>query len=216
MDPDKPNKPKDSPFKQQKLKSWNLKMKKEALGWVYIGAGLFFIVIGSLIIVQSNGVIEHKLRYDNIDECKVVLNAPVTCTILLDLDSEMKSPIFIYYEISNMYQNHRRYNQNLDILQLMGNTRSVGEIDSNCSPIKTVHDLDFPVNNPQLAPNSVANPCGLVAKSVFNDSYFISSANLGAVRVQFNDISLSVDRDEKFKNNDHVGLQWTDVENGIL
>jgi hypothetical protein len=215
MDPEKPNKPGDSAFKQQKLKSWDFRLSKRSLAIFYIAAGVFFLIIGSLVVVESNRVIEHKLRYDDLTECKASWKRPNECTIKLKLDEKMESPVFLYYEIANMYQNHRRYNKNRDILQLMGNTRSKAEIETNCKPVTRIEDLGLNIINPELSPKSVANPCGLVARSVFNDSYMIVPANplQDAVNISFKDITWTFDRKDKFKNNDHIEKQWTDVEN---
>lgn len=216
MDPDKPNKPGDSAFKQQKLKSWDLSLSKWTLALAYVLIGLFFILIGTLIVVESNKVIEHKLRYDDIDACKADWKSPRTCTIKLKLHEKMNSPIFIYYEISNMYQNHRKYDKSRDIEQLMGTTRSKNDIDANCDPIKTMDDVGLSRLTPSLSPKSVANPCGLIAKSVFNDTYSISplDSTQKSLDISFKDISWSVDREDKFKRNDNKKLQWIDVEDG--
>ena len=217
MDPDKPNKPGDSAFKQQRIKSWNITMSKKSLSLFYISCGVTFLLIGSLIVVESNKVIEHKLRYDNLDECKAHWLSPSICTLKLNLPEKMTSPIFVYYEISNMYQNHRRYNKNRDSLQLMGNTRSKSDISQDCSPVKTMGQLGLVIDSTVLSPQSVANPCGLIAKSVFNDTYTISPSDTSArpVDISFKDISWKIDREEKFKKNDHPEVQWLDVKDGI-
>ena len=90
-----------------------------------------------------------------------------------------------------MYQNHRKYNKNRDTLQLMGNTRTESEIDPSCDPIKRIEDLDLNINNPQLSPKSIANPCGLIAKSIFNDTYRIISISpkKSEIKISFNEIS---------------------------
>lgn len=218
MDSEKPNKPGNSALKQQKIKSWNFSMTKRMLGIFYIISGCFFIIIGSIIVSEANSVIEHVIRYDNVDACEANWKTRPLCTIKLKLDEKMNSPIFIYYEITNMYQNHRRYNKSRDIKQLMGDTQSKSEIDSYCDPVKNMHDLGFIVNNPYLDLKSVANPCGMMAKAYFNDTYTITPVDpdQAAVKIHFGDIAWGTDKDEKFKNNDNINLQWIDVENRIF
>lgn len=218
MDAEKPNKPGNSALKQQKLKSWSFKMSKIVLGLFYIFCGSFFLIIGSVIISESNSVIEHKLRYDNVDACKADWKLRPLCTIKLELDEKMPSPVFVYYEITNMYQNHRKYNKNRDIRQLMGKTQSKSEIDSYCDPVKTMGDLGFIINNYYLNAKSVANPCGLMAKTLFNDTYTINpvTSRISEVKISFDNLAWETDKDEKFKNNDNMHLQWTDVENRIV
>jgi len=61
---------------------------------------------------------------------------------------------------------------------LIGNTRSIADIKLNCDPIISVGDLDewqrFSLNGAALTDNNTAaNPCGLIAKSTFNDTFKI-------------------------------------------
>lgn len=214
MDEEKPNKPSSSAFKQQKIKSWAINLSPKALGIFYIVAGCIFLMIGIIIMVESNDVIEHKMRYDNKDACEVHWKHPESCTLKLHLSEKMESPIFIYYEISNMYQNHRQYNKNRDIEQLMGNSRSKNDIKPNCFPVSTIRDLGLYIDNPHLSPKSVASPCGLIAKSKFNDTYSIAPTDpkKDPVKISFNDISWSFDRNDKFKNHDRTTKMWTDIE----
>lgn len=68
-----------------------------------------------------------------------------------------------------------------------------------------------------LDPSAVAIPCGLVAKSLFNDTYQLNrnedfSAD-GLVEFDFSDIAWKSDVDFKFKNlpGDWEKRQWTDM-----
>jgi hypothetical protein len=113
-----------------------------------------------------------------------------------------------------MYQNHRRYNKNRSSEQLMGNTLSKDDIKPSCYPVSTVRDLGLYIENPNLSPKSVASPCGLIAKSKFNDTYSIipRKPNKDIIRISFNDISWSHDRNDKFKNHHLETKMWTSVE----
>lgn len=51
----------------------------------------------------------------------------------------MKTPVFVYYQLDNFYQNHRRYVKSKDYKQLMGQT--VKSPVSDCTPIATNADL---------------------------------------------------------------------------
>jgi hypothetical protein len=52
---------------------------------------------------------------------------------------------------------------------------------------------------PPLDPSSIANPCGLIAKSVFNDTYQIFDAKGVQVKVKETDITWPNDAGTKFK-----------------
>lgn len=136
-----------------------------------------------------------------------------TCTLTFQLSAAIPGPVYVYYELGNYYQNHRRYVQSRSMPQLMGKKISGTQIDQ-CAPITTNADID-PVSlnsicetpdstpeNPQYYPldlKATAYPCGLIAKSVFNDT-FSMTYNDGLV-VPFNKDNIAWKSDvKKFKN----------------
>ena len=212
---DKPNKPSDTAFKQQRLQGWSCSPSSNTLGIIYIIIGIAFILIGVIILIESNKIIEATKRYDDITDCKADWKNPNTCTISISITEKMDSPVFFYFEIRNMYQNHRKYNKSRDINQLMGDTRSISEIDSYCDPIVDMEDLGFETTL-NLTESDPANPCGLVAKSYFNDTFELYTSNeLKKIQITSKDIAWDIDKEEKFKKNSNSEeLQWIDVENG--
>jgi hypothetical protein len=73
----------------------------------------------------------------------------------------MKSPVLAYYRLTNFYQNHRRYVKSFDQEQLSGTARSFSQIDrSDCDPLRTDN-----------ATKKAYYPCGLIANSMFNDTF---------------------------------------------
>lgn len=80
------------------------------------------------------------------------------CSLQFNIPDNLKPPVLLYYRLTNFYQNHRRYVKSLDSNQLKGdaiNNNSLGA----CSPLNT--DAD---GKPYW-------PCGLIANSIFNDSF---------------------------------------------
>jgi len=65
-----------------------------------------------------------------------------------------------------------------------------------------------------LTPESPAVPCGLNAKSLFNDT-FVLKWGTTAVPINEKNIAWQVDRDHRFSNTDGdwESVQWTDMEN---
>jgi hypothetical protein len=93
--------------------------------------------------------------------------------------SAMKAPVYVYYELSNFYQNHRRYVKSRDDDQLAaGNSVKTGAsaYSANCDPRSTSSYTapDGTVTEKQLY------PCGLVALSVFNDTFVLSHNRNGS------------------------------------
>lgn len=74
----------------------------------------------------------------------------------------MGPPVFLYYRLTNFYQNHRRYVQSLELDQLKGSALSNKTIaNSVCDPLTT-----------DPATKKAYYPCGLIANSMFNDTIY--------------------------------------------
>lgn len=79
-----------------------------------------------------------------------------TCTIQFDLPADLQHPVFIYYKLTNFFQNHRRYVQSLSTDQLKGKSVSFSTLSSStCKPLATIG-------------NRSIYPCGLISNSQFN------------------------------------------------
>lgn len=89
------------------------------------------------------------------------INIPaLRCTFNVTITKPMPHPIFIYYELDGVYQNHRRYVKSRSDVQLAGKNASSTDL-ASCQP-----QLYYQDNQSLLI-----NPCGLVAWSNFNDTY---------------------------------------------
>lgn len=89
----------------------------------------------------------------------VELEAPV-CTLQFTIPNDIGPPVFLYYKLTNFYQNHRRYVKSLDTSQLKGAWLSNSSIENSaCNPIKV-----------DPTTKKAYYPCGLIANSLFNDT----------------------------------------------
>jgi len=109
--------------------------------------------MGAIVLTQSQGIVEVVQRYD--DQCAM---GALCTSISLTVPKKMTGLVYFYYQIENMYQNHRRYVKSRSDTQLSGD--KVNDLVS-CDPL-----LDNGGN-----PSKGLYPCGLVAASTFNDSY---------------------------------------------
>jgi len=83
-----------------------------------------------------------------------------TCYLQFELPADLESSVFLYYKLTNFYQNHRRYVKSLDTDQLRGKNVSFGTLNKgDCAPLATIGN------------NQSIYPCGLIANSVFNDTF---------------------------------------------
>lgn len=98
------------------------------------------------------------------------------CNVTLTVPRDMPPPVYVYYELHGVYQNHRRYVKSRSDEQLANRLPAGGAGAmtpeeaatklANCQPM-----LFFNGD-----PSKVINPCGLIAWSNFNDTYAVSVA----------------------------------------
>ena len=175
--------------------------------------GAIFLLIGLIIVFTSKNIKEIEIRYDNNDNCTIGNE----CKIDFHIEETMEKNVFVYYRLKNFYQNHRRYIKSKSHKQLKGYILTEKEIKDDCDPIILNKDIYLGLknidNNEELDPNGVAHPCGLIAKSYFNDSYIIvKQGGDEDIIISDTDIAWSVDKD-RYKNSDNKSLQWFNVEN---
>lgn len=203
--------------------------------------GVIFIALGIIILIYSSKITTIEIRYDNNNSCSAALTNSENkiCQINFSLSKKLNPPIFIYYQLENFYQNHRRYFKNKSIKQLKGNKCSRKEVKDDCDPIITNKDLgrEFSVDNTKLDPEEIAHPCGLIARSFFNDSfelYYYNNATTGENNVNSDNedsnfissdikVPITIYKDgiasksdkkrfKNMKNENWKSLQWLDVE----
>ncbi|KAI9368643.1 ligand-effect modulator 3 family [Aspergillus egyptiacus] len=181
----KNRRPANTAFRQQRLKAWQPILTPRSVLPLFFVVGVIFAPIGGLLLWASSTVQELVIDYSN---CKDVTNAEsipdgkfeysfkssygqrpswqgvadehgALCRLMFDIPNTLEPPVFLYYRLTNFYQNHRRYVKSLDIDQLKGKAVDNGTIKGgSCDPLR-------------LDPNGKAYyPCGLIANSMFNDT----------------------------------------------
>lgn len=155
--------------------------------------------------MSSNQVRETKIEYTH---CKSDQNPSTTCaeiieknpraecncTLTFNLDEDYERDVFIYYGLTNFYQNHRRYVKSRDDKQLLGGKQPPA---SECDP--------FAFENPKSRDKVPIVPCGAIANSLFNDTYELwrsdaTRQRLSPVPVLSTGIAWATDKNSKFKN----------------
>ncbi|KAF7801454.1 ALA-interacting subunit 3-like [Senna tora] len=191
-------KPKYSKFSQQELPAWKPILTP---GWVistFAITGIIFIPLGLTSLFASENVVEFAFHYDQVclppDTNNAVAfiqnaNTNKTCTRKWIVEKTMKSPVYVYYQLDNYYQNHRRYVKSRSDPQLA--YRSAEDDTSNCNPESTT---------PQTPDNKGGKPivpCGLIAWSLFNDTYKFSTKDKDLL-VNKKNIAWKSDQSSKF------------------
>jgi hypothetical protein len=93
-------------------------------------------------------------------------NSTKACTISFSIDNNFQPPVFLYYRLTNFYQNHRTYVKSYDSAQLLGTIVSADSLTTSCDPLRKASGVVF---NDGSKPDSDAQyyPCGLIANSMF-------------------------------------------------
>ena len=206
---------KNSKFKQQKLPGWRPVPTITSTTIIFFCFGAVFIVLGVIILVFSNQIEEVSFRYD--EECKKQKekNNNNNCIITLNIKNTMKPKIMIYYQLNGFYQNHRRYVKSKSDEQLHGKEFTLEEMKNSqdCDPAITNEDMgqtkSFLGND--LNGGELAVPCGLIAKSFFNDKFTNWKIDGRQFTPNENDIAWKADKELKYKNTNNLEKQWINM-----
>ncbi|XP_023649617.1 cell cycle control protein 50A-like [Paramormyrops kingsleyae] len=197
----KSRKPDNTAFKQQRLPAWQPILTAGTVLPAFFIIGLLFIPIGIGLYVTSNNIKEYEIDYTGVDMSSPCFNCsqnyswnstkPCTCSVAFSLDQPFESNVFMYYGLSNYYQNHRRYVKSRDDSQLNGNLNSLKDPSKECEPYRTNDGLPIA-------------PCGAIANSLFNDTlelyYNDPNGTKIPIRLVKTGIAWWTDKHVKFRN----------------
>ena len=200
---------KKSAFKQQRLPAWRPVPTIGAILIIFVVFAIVFIILGIILLVYSKDVKKISYRYD-----KVCTNLNAQCDISFTLTEDMDSPIMIYYQLEGFFQNHRRYVKSKSVPQLRGDDLKKKDVESDCDPIITNKDIGkkISMSNTDLNENDVAIPCGLIAKTYFNDSY--SNWKINGEEVEIDEKNIAYAKDISLYNKEiDMSRQWINLTN---
>jgi predicted nucleic acid-binding Zn ribbon protein len=201
--------PKYSKFTQQELPACKPILTPRWVISAFLLVSIIFIPIGVASLFASRDVVEIVDQYDT--ECipqanrkdkvqYIQTSADKTCNRTITVSKKMKQPIYVYYQLDNFYQNHRRYVKSRSDAQLKENG-SFGDV-STCKPEDTSN-------------GQTIVPCGLIAWSLFNDTYSFSRNNQ-QLAVNKKGISWKSDRENKFGKDVFPNNFPNNFQNGTL
>lgn len=131
----------------------------------------------------------------------------------------MDGPVYLYYFLTSYYQNQRRYVKSRVKAQLQGDDLNKAKL-AECDPVITMDDLGRLQMDMQgghdLNSDDLMNPCGLIARSFFNDTFHLFGPDGNEVSIDSEDIAWQEDIDRGFSRleSNWTKDQWTDVEDG--
>ncbi|KAG2492327.1 hypothetical protein HYH03_009278 [Edaphochlamys debaryana] len=171
--------------------------------FIFLAIGVVLVPIGAVCLYYGLKPVELSVRYDQVcvpggnnraRESYIIQNAAddanLTCTMTLEVSDDMPAPVYVYYELNGVYQNHRRYVKSRSDMQLAGETSGLAT--NLCDPQEYLNG-----NNSLLI-----NPCGLIAWSFFNDTYEVLRVPNGsgpAANLSISDTGIAFSSDVKYR-----------------
>lgn len=162
----KSKRPADTAFKQQRLPAWQPILTARSVMPIFFGVAAAFVPIGIGLLYITNLVQEYTIDYtyckslsNPTQSCADLIgsyhNTSCKCSITFTLEEDFTPNVYMYYGLTNYYQNHRRYVKSRDDFQLLGKLSKTPS--SDCAP------YDYNDKKPIA-------PCGAIANSLFNDT----------------------------------------------
>ncbi|XP_066533381.1 cell cycle control protein 50A-like [Hoplias malabaricus] len=194
-------KPENTAFKQQRLPAWQPVLTAASALPAFFIIALLFIPIGIGLYVTSNNIREYEIDYTGADVSSPCYNCAqnyswnsstsCNCSLNFFLDQPFESNVFMYYGLSNFYQNHRRYVKSRDDSQLNGDIASLKSPSKECEPYSKNENVPIA-------------PCGAIANSMFNDTLELFYIDPNGTRTPIplirKGIAWWTDKNVKFRN----------------
>jgi len=191
----KSKRPADTAFKQQRLPAWQPILTARNVMPIFFGVAAAFVPIGIGLLYITNLVQEFTIDYTHCKSssyparsCADLIashhNTSCDCSITFTLEEDFAPNVYMYYGLTNYYQNHRRYVKSRDDFQLLGKLSRTPS--SDCAP------YDYNDNKPIA-------PCGAIANSLFNDTLTLMYNN-EKVPLHRTGIAWPSDKNIKYQN----------------
>lgn len=187
-------------YKQQMIPAQHLILTVRTVLPAFFIIGLIFISIGITLYISSNNIRDFEVDYTGADASSPCYNCakifmwnstrPCHCTVTFSLDQPFENNVFMYYGLSNFYQNHRSYVNSRDDSQLNGDPFALKNPSTVCEPYHTSDGLPIA-------------PCGAIANSLFNDTlelYYMDNGTRTIIPMAKKGIAWQKDKYKKFRN----------------
>lgn len=123
--------------------------------------------------------------------------------MIFNFTEDVDGPLYVYYQLTNFYQNHRRYVSSLDPYQLRGDVISKNDLKNSCvTQYKTTNG------------SKTINPCGLIANSFFTDIFALDAASSMPRSLQLDETDIAWEADEE-KFAQPTGFAYYEMEAGV-
>eukprot|EP00441_Pelagodinium_beii_P031960 CAMPEP_0197628520 /NCGR_PEP_ID=MMETSP1338-20131121/6797_1 /TAXON_ID=43686 ORGANISM="Pelagodinium beii, Strain RCC1491" /NCGR_SAMPLE_ID=MMETSP1338 /ASSEMBLY_ACC=CAM_ASM_000754 /LENGTH=344 /DNA_ID=CAMNT_0043199503 /DNA_START=51 /DNA_END=1085 /DNA_ORIENTATION=+ len=125
-------------------------------------AGFIVLGTGGLMMMQSGNYQEVKIEYTSADQ-----------VVTFDIDNAFTGDVFVYYEMTDLFLNHKTYVESKDplsIYKFMGAAQCENADTKEWATLRRGTDTSF-MARINAQPGNTLLPCGLVSLSTFTDRY---------------------------------------------
>ncbi|KAJ1330224.1 hypothetical protein BSLG_006886 [Batrachochytrium salamandrivorans] len=174
-------KPANTAFKQQRLKAWQpLLTPKTVIQVAFDYTKCSSLAPASFTAPADTSTGISMWKFDPVS---------AVCSIQFPIPTDIPAPVFMYYRLTNFFQNNRRYVKSFDANQLKGYV-SAENLDIGCIPLNVPADqaesiilngVNTTIRKIPGQPSPQYYPCGLIANSLFSDSI----SNLTCIQSNF-------------------------------
>lgn len=199
------NKPDNTAFTQQRLPAWQPLLSAGTVLPLFFCLGAAFLAIGLGMHFSSDQIQELELDYTGApgSACARCANLSsrsppqsCNCSLRFEVPHNFSSPVCLYYQLSNYYQNNRRYSISRDDSELSGDAWALQNPIDDCQPYQ------------RIANGTAIAPCGSIANSLFNDTFalyrVLADNKMVQVPLDKRGISWWTDTNIKFRNPEPV------------
>eukprot|EP01017_Pseudomicrothorax_dubius_P004556 TRINITY_DN10942_c0_g3_i15.p1 TRINITY_DN10942_c0_g3~~TRINITY_DN10942_c0_g3_i15.p1 ORF type:complete len:262 (-),score=49.85 TRINITY_DN10942_c0_g3_i15:9-794(-) len=168
------------------------------------------MVAVSVVVIVTDARQSYEVQYfgEESSACKGGIGTP--CNFTITVTKRMDGPVYVFYRLAGVFQNYQSYLQSRDRSQSLG-----GDLKNKdyCSPVITNKDANKNVSwaGEKLNPSDVANPCGLMAYTLFSDNFTIVGPQGSSAKITSKNIAWSVDRENAQRPPNSSKVQWVDT-----
>lgn len=182
-------------LRAQQLTSYTVIFSPSLVISLYFAIGFIFIPIGASIVVGSANLFAiGPTRYDNDPSCNATTGKDtMNCTFKFQVLRTIEPPIYFYYGLANYFQNARKYAKSRSDTMNQGFIPKAAFDVETCSP--WLYKPEILLQDQSFDIDKLIYPCGLTARSFFNDSFELYLDENNSSKIDNTDKPIALSKD---------------------
>jgi len=205
--PGEENVAESSPFLQQSLRTWYPFFVPQCVIPSFFAIAILFVVLGGVFANRSDLAFAQIVRYDDVNKYQLIPSRPLVniqqglknfsvggdtslqgtqTKIIFTLLKDLPAPVYLYYGLTNFFQNHRNFVQGRNMLQLAGSPQTKTTMyacEPYLSPSASPRVMFTAGSKNVTAEDMTYSPCGIAPWSMFNDTFVLRQVHSNTTSV---------------------------------